>query len=198
MKLYKHKSYEEYKQANVDLNIKKLNRCIAEYRISPICKFLKKNIVNINNGICHGVRGGKEVEFFRHSLNCEVIGTDISPTANQFANCIEWDFHNIKDEWIGQFDFVYSNALDHSHSPEYCIYQWINSLNDNGYLFIEWCVSIGHATDGEPGKADCFTAKIDDFKLMLDRIDISYTYDFNCFIIKKQFIDMSKVVNKYG
>lgn len=33
---------------------------------------------------------------------------------------------------------------------------------------------------------------------LLDRINQYYTYDFNCFIIKQQFTDMTKVVNKYG
>lgn len=197
MRIYQHQSYDEYKQSNIDLNIKKLNRSIAEYRIIPIYKFIKKNISNIKNGICHGVRDGKEVLFFSRALKCSVIGTDISPTVNRFPNCIEWDFHNIKEEWINYFDFVYSNALDHSHSPEYCIYQWIKTLKDGGYLFIEWCKSIGHATNGAPSQADCFTATIDEFKCMLDKINIVYHYNFNCFIIKKQPIDFTKVKNRY-
>ncbi|MBK6621188.1 MAG: hypothetical protein IPG32_10020 [Saprospirales bacterium] len=51
-------------------------------------------------------------------MNCEVIGTEISDSASKFSHTIEWDFHEVKPEWIGRADFIYSNSFDHSYDPE--------------------------------------------------------------------------------
>ena len=34
--------------------------------------------------------------------NSNIIGTDISTTALNFENSIQWDFHDQKEEWIGK------------------------------------------------------------------------------------------------
>ena len=70
---------------------------------------------------CHGTRQGFEQKWFSKNLECKVIGTEISDNANDYKNTIEWDFHNVKKEWIGSVDFIYSNALDHSYDPNKCL-----------------------------------------------------------------------------
>ena len=71
----------------------------------------------------------------------QVTGTDISPTAIKYPDTIEWDFHDVKPEWVGKYDFIYSNALDHSHNPELCLGSWVSCLNSNGVLIVEWSSS---------------------------------------------------------
>lgn len=88
--------------------------------------------------ICHGVRNGSEVAWLRNSLKIEVIGTEISDSATLFSDVIQWDFHNVKPEWIGAVDFIYSNALDHSFSPKACIAAWVSCLKAAGRLFVHW------------------------------------------------------------
>ena len=48
----------------------------------------------------------------------KVIGTEIASDAeNRFPNTIEWDFHNVKDEWLNNVDFIYSNSFDQQIVP---------------------------------------------------------------------------------
>jgi len=51
---------------------------------------------------------------------------------------VEWDFANQKDEWVGKFDIVYSNAFDHSFDPIKTLNTWKDQLSDNGVLVIEY------------------------------------------------------------
>jgi len=44
---------------------------------------------------------------FKELLNIPVIGTEISHTAEQFPDTIQWDFHNIKEEWINNTSFFH-------------------------------------------------------------------------------------------
>ena len=90
-------------------------------------------------GICHGSRIGKEVQWFNNHLptGSYVLGTDIEPSATKFSNTIEHDFHEVKDEWLNSFDFVYSNSHDHAKNPKKAIGNWLLSLNESGLLFIE-------------------------------------------------------------
>ena len=75
------------------------------------------------------------------------MGTEISETAKNFQNTIQWDFHKIKPEWLGAADFVYSNALDHSYDPPLCLNQWMLCLKDDGICIIEH--SSGHENSNE-------------------------------------------------
>ena len=36
-----------------------------------------------------------------------MIDTEISETAEQFPNTIQWDFHKVKPEWLSSVDFIY-------------------------------------------------------------------------------------------
>jgi len=111
--------YNKYKKIQIEGNKAKLDEVFEiENNIKMISSYLKNNLSEINFGICHGTRRGKEQEWFRKYLNTNIIGTEISHTATQFPHTIQWDFHEIKDEWVDSVDFIYSNSLDHSYDPE--------------------------------------------------------------------------------
>ncbi|NQT22880.1 MAG: hypothetical protein HQ579_05490 [Candidatus Omnitrophica bacterium] len=139
MKIYKYSDYNEYKDAQARANRRKLNWVWAgKNEIKSISEYLKKNLPSALFGICHGSRNSMEVKWFREFLGIEVIGTDISETAKNFLHTIQWDFHEVKDEWIGSVDFIYSNSLDHSYDPEMCIDQWMKCIKNDAFCFIEW------------------------------------------------------------
>jgi hypothetical protein len=140
VKIHKYKNYEEYKATQIFYNKKKINHIWAdEFNLTKIADFLKKNINKKNiKGICHGSRNGFEQDFFnRNILNSKVFGTDISDTAINYKDSIVWDFHKTKEEWIDNFDFVYSNSLDQSFDPRTALTNWIQQINKNGYVIVE-------------------------------------------------------------
>lgn len=169
MKLYKYKSHKEYISNQIETNKRKLDRVSAEESIIKIISnYIKDNIPNPIFGICHGVRNAWEVQKFRHLNKFNIIGTDISPTVTQFKNTIQWDFHEVKDEWINNVDFIYSNSLDHSYDPESCLSKWISCLSEKGLCFIEWSIMCNVPKKGLSAmKADCFGADLDEYREMI-------------------------------
>jgi hypothetical protein len=130
--------YQKYKQAQIEGNKIKLDYVwVREENISFLSDYLRKTIGLPEFGICHGTRRGKEQEWFRKYLGCEVIGTEISDTAEQFPHTIRWDFHEAKPEWLESVDFIYSNSLDHSYDPEKCLSVWMSCLRKDGICIIE-------------------------------------------------------------
>ena len=130
--------YEEYKRVQTAGNNKKIRRVwVCQDNIIYLSDYIIKHMRKVNFGICHGTRRGLEQAWFRECLNCEVIGTEISNTATDFPNTIQWDFHEVKPEWIGSVDFIYSNSLDHSYDPEKCIRAWMKCLRPNGICILE-------------------------------------------------------------
>ena len=94
--------------------------------------------VPIDFGLCHGVRRGKEQAWFRKKLRAaNVIGTDISDTATQFENTVQWDFHDDNPEWQDRADFVYSNSWDHAYDPGKAFRAWTRCLKPGGWLLID-------------------------------------------------------------
>ena len=90
MKIYKHENYEEYKEAQIEKNKKKIEHVwVKPNEISLLIKKIKIFIPSVSFGLCHGVRNGWEVQEFRKRLNIEVIGTDISPTAKLFEPVVK-------------------------------------------------------------------------------------------------------------
>ena len=89
-------------------------------------------------GLCHGVRRGKEQRWFMKRLTgAQVIGTDISETATQFDNTVQWDFHDDNPDWQGKCDFVYSNSWDHAYDPGKAFAAWARCLVPGGWLLID-------------------------------------------------------------
>lgn len=167
MKVYKHKSYEEYKKAQISKNVKKLETVwIKEGELKKIVEHINRNLFNVRHGICHGVRNAWEVKKFREFLKADIIGTEISYTATKFNYTIQWDFHDIKDDWIGKFDFIYSNSFDHSNKPKYCLDQWMKCLKPDGICYIHWNYENSklEALDA----ADCFTASQEEYRKLFN------------------------------
>jgi hypothetical protein len=130
--------YERYKAVQDAGNKKKLDRSWAlQDNIVYLATYLQNKVPEIRFGICHGTRRGLEQQWFHERLGCEVIGTEISDTAAQFPHTIQWDFHEVKPEWLGAADFIYTNAFDHSYDPALCINRWMSCLKPHGICVIE-------------------------------------------------------------
>ncbi|MDH3236917.1 MAG: class I SAM-dependent methyltransferase [Deltaproteobacteria bacterium] len=140
---------DSYRKIQEEGNKNKLeNVWVIEENIAFLADYLKRHIGNPVRGICHGTRRGMEQEWFRKYIpGCDVIGTEISETATRFPYTIQWDFHNVKEEWIDAFDFIYSNSFDHTYDPERCLNAWLSCLRQNGVCIIE------HSSKHGPSKA---------------------------------------------
>jgi hypothetical protein len=161
MKLRSFKSYDEYVVLQSDTNRRKLNQIwVSQSEIRKLSKYLRVALPDARFGICHGVRNGFEVKELRRELGIEVIGTEISETAIQFPHVIQWDFHKVKDEWIGKVDFIYSNSWDHSFDPDLMLQQWLSCLKPNGLCMFEW--SRNHRPSSVYG-ADCCGMEYSEF-----------------------------------
>jgi len=167
MKIYKHKNYKEYKKAQISKNKSKKNVVwIKPHELTLISKKIKQYIPDASFGLCHGVRNAFEVKKLRELLNIEIIGTEISPSAKKFPHTIQWDFHDIKDEWIYNVDFIYSNSFDHSYDPVLCLDVWMKCIKKRkGICFIHWSPSHVDKIDA----ADCFSASLKECRKMFNK-----------------------------
>jgi len=169
MKIYKYDSYDEYVAQQTKANKRKLDRVSMEESAAVmISKYVKDKMTNASFGICHGVRSAWEVKKFNELLGFRIIGTDISDTATQFSNTIQWDFHDVKGEWLNNVDFIYSNSLDHSYDPQHCLNQWLSCLSESGRCFVEWSLMCVEPKKGLSAmKVDCFGATLDEYRNVL-------------------------------
>jgi hypothetical protein len=149
--------YEGYKRVQTEANHIKLDYVWArQENIVFLSDYIRRTIGQPSFGLCHGTRRGKEQEWFRENLQCEIIGTDISDTAEMFPHTIRWDFHEAKPEWLESADFIYSNSLDHSYDPEKCLNVWMSCVRRGGLCVIE------HSSgDEEYSEIDPFAAGIE-------------------------------------
>ncbi len=130
--------YARYKQIQIRGNHDKLGQSwVCEDTIATAARIIK-SCVTPRFGLCHGTRQGLEQKWFKQFLQCEVIGTEISDTAAQFQDTIQWDFHEVKEEWIDNTDFIYSNSLDHSYDPRLCLERWIACLHKDGVCILDY------------------------------------------------------------
>lgn len=131
--------YEKYKRIQTEGNKRKIDKVwVQEGNIKFLAEYLKKTVGPIKFGLCHGTRRGVEQGWFRQYIpGAEVIGTEISDTAKDFPHTIQWDFHQVKPEWRGSVDFIYSNSFDHSFDPKTCIRAWMSCLRPGGVCIIE-------------------------------------------------------------
>ena len=130
--------YEKYKKIQEAGNKRKIDRSWAiEEDIVFLSDYIKKRIPKPTFGLCHGTRRGLEQKWFTENLHCEVLGTEISETATEFPNTIQWDFHEQNPEWVGKADFVYTNSFDHSYDPKKSLSTWMETLKPNGICIIQ-------------------------------------------------------------
>ncbi|MBD1141170.1 hypothetical protein IDH20_03300 [Pelagibacterales bacterium SAG-MED39] len=167
VKIYRYKDYEEYKETQIFYNKKKIDKVWADEKtLEKVSKFLNDNIkTNIIKGICHGSRNGFEQSFFNKIKDrFEVVGTDISDTAKDYKDSIIHDFHDEKKEWLGNFDFVYSNSLDQSFDPKKALDVWLGQIKENGFVIIEHSDQHGVISSG---KMDPFGVEANFFPYLL-------------------------------
>jgi hypothetical protein len=151
-------SYEKYVAVQTAANEAKLDRVwVRPGELDTIARRLRDMLPVLRFGLCHGVRNGAEVQRFRELLDCEVIGTDISRTAEQFPGVVRQDFHEARPEWLGACDFIYSNSLDHSFDPELALWTWLSCLADHGVILLHWSPEHDRRSFGMQN-ADCFQA----------------------------------------
>lgn len=142
MKLYKYKNYQEYIKCQKEANKKKFNNIWAvEQNIRAISKVIQTHFYNICpsiGGLCHGVRQGHEVFWFKKYLgdNAYVIGTDIGkPAAGRVK---QHDFNKQNEFWIKCFNFIYSNSFDHAYDPEKTFSVWVDQVKPGGLVILEY------------------------------------------------------------
>lgn len=136
MKKYKYKNYEEYVKCQVAANKKKSQNVWAkEKNIKAIAKYLKSRKPEF--GLCHGVRQGFEIDWFRKYLPlCATWGSEIGDIIHPYT--FKWDFNQPNEDWWGKFDFIYSNSFDHAYDPEVTLNIWAAQLKPKGLIILEY------------------------------------------------------------
>ncbi len=136
--------YDAYRAVQTAANKAKIGwRSIEAEEIQFLCNALAERGVNIRNVLCHGTRNGAEQKFFLEATGAEVLGTEISDTATQYPMTIQWDFHEVKPEWAGAFDVVFSNSWDHSYDPKLALSRWLTCVRQGGVMALEWSTVHG-------------------------------------------------------
>lgn len=131
--------YDTYRRVQEEGNKAKLRaQFVKKAHIFFLADWLQAQGAALDFGLCHGVRRGKEQAWFRKKLDgATVIGTDISETATQFENSVQWDFHDDNPEWQARANFVYSNSWDHAYDPGKAFLAWARCLKPGGWLLID-------------------------------------------------------------
>lgn len=138
-------NYSQYVSVQTEANKQKIKQVWADEATTDlICDYIRRKNPNIKAGLCHGSRNGTEVRWFSEKLGIPMTGTDISETAPEFG-LVKWDFHDTNPDWIGKFDFIYTNSHDHAFDPKKAFDAWVGQLAPGGRLIIEH--TEGHAED---------------------------------------------------
>jgi len=160
--------FERYRQIQEARNLQKIGSVWADEKvIQVLAQFAVANLETITFGLCHGTRKGLEQQWFSQYTRAYFLGTEISRTACDFPNTIQWDFHDVKEEWVGNVDVIYSNSWDHTYDPRLCFTNWMRCLRPGGFCFLE------HARDHWEDKtsiADPFGISLAELLLLLTEL----------------------------
>jgi len=177
MKLHKFNNRDEYKEIQIKGYEAKVNThsWVDPYSVRGLASYIFDYNPEVSFGLCHGTRRGIEQEEFIQSFRAvgkdvKVVGTEIASEAeSRFPNTIEWDFHSVKEEWLNNVDFIYSNSFDHTDKPVECLDTWMSCLNDKGLCIIEWTSD----DDGNSRPMDPFAASYAEYiKLIENKYEI--------------------------
>ena len=147
MEIYKYDSYGHYVKAQTEANKIKIKKVYAHAKNFPDFVQRKKDAKNV---ICHGSRNGAELKYFSSAYAkidnpaVQVLGTDISDTATQFENTVQWDMMKPNPEWLGKWDVVYTNSFDHSFDPVGTLKVWGEQLTKDGIIILEFSFHSKH------------------------------------------------------
>ena len=140
--------FDAYRRVQIAVNKAKLGTTFAvKANIRALRQHVGDAVGDAGAILCHGTRNGAEQRYFAGAFpRASVLGTEISDTATQFPDTIQWDFHDVKPEWLGAWDIVYSNSWDHTYDPEKMLAAWISCLKPGGALVLEH--SRSHRPEG--------------------------------------------------
>lgn len=156
MELYNHNNYDKYVKTqrqhvtNHCNNLRKRKTKPDDYdNIGWVKKkYLDRIYEEIRNRldldkidavICHAVRCGYESKYFMDKFGVDkVYSTDLSSEAFMFdrKHFYVQDFDVLSEEWVGKFDFLYSNSIDHSRQPAVTLINWGRQLKDTGLMAV--------------------------------------------------------------
>jgi hypothetical protein len=162
--------YDQYRRQQNEGNLRKLDQVFVtrnniDYLAAYISSRLGTDELRI---LCHGTRNGTELRFFQSALpSATLLGTEIADTATQFPNTVQWDFHDMKDEWVGAWDVVYSNSWDHAFDPRRAFLNWMRSLKPQGVLLLD---HTRRHTPAHVTRLDPFGARLPDLVHMLNEV----------------------------
>lgn len=169
MKIYDYNSYEEYIVRQTSANHRKIDRIWAtRLVIAIISRWYRSKIGSVQSVLCHGSRNGAELRFFKkYCPNIqEVLGTEISDTAESFEDTVQWDFTHPNEDWLGKWDIVYSNSFDHSMKPYETLETWRDQLSENGLLVVDH--SVWHDdVNIKPNSIDCLDISFEELEDMI-------------------------------
>ena len=171
MRLLRFESYDEYKHAQITANERKFGEVFAEISVlRRIAAHFGRLSATAHVGLCHGVRNGYEVRQLRRLLpRVDIIGTDISGTAARIPHCIVWDMHDVKPEWRGAVDFMYSNSWDHTYDPDLLFARWSECLSPSGLLYLAYTDLHSERGVVETSKSDPFGCSLDELTQIVQR-----------------------------
>jgi len=138
-----HPTYISYREAQEAKTGKELEALfLPEVVANVVVRFVAEHLAPrpgqcALRGLCHGAKIGGEVRMLRRGFeaqcrgcNISLLGTDISKEAAGKSNgdVVFHDYQLPREEWLGEFDFIYSNTLDHSLYPLAALTAWRHSL----------------------------------------------------------------------
>lgn len=148
---HQNKPYQEYRDAQtIRHKAKSAKRREKEY-YEALAKEFAPYKTDASKMLCMGTRNNHERNCFREFLNLEEIySIDIAPRSK--ADYI-LDFSALPREWKGEWDFIFSNALDHALDATACINEWIRVLKPKGILLLR--IDAGSQDPNKLCASDC-------------------------------------------
>ncbi|MBK1636325.1 class I SAM-dependent methyltransferase [Rhodovulum adriaticum] len=138
--LFQYPDYDTYRAIQQEGNRRKIDwQFVPQSHIALCAGFVERTLGQVRFGICHGTRSGAEQRWFAEALPGQprVIGTEISDTAKDIPDTVQWDFHDTNPDWHERADFVYSNSWDHAFEPLRAFASWLDSLRPGGLLLLD-------------------------------------------------------------
>ncbi len=166
--IHKFATYEEYLEAQIKGSDYRPGRN-PEANREEIGEIVRDIIYSVEDheptGICHGARLGVERDLFAEAFGGqyeEIIGTDLVP--QEHVGMVVWDFNKENKDWLGKFDFVYSNSLDHSPDPLCTLAVWMNQTKPYGRVYLKWTSDHKLESKSLPHRGgDCFGASLEEY-----------------------------------